>query len=133
MRPTRRRTWVLLVSTAAVAALMVPAGIYAAGSGGAADSGTRAPRAPSPEPAGSECRTTVEGSLVISYCHNPYPSLDVVRLHTECARWWDVDGDGAAVAVGPGHTVRLQDRCWKEVAAAWVTHSVNDGRGADEG
>ncbi|MEU1089709.1 hypothetical protein ACFYPN_03180 [Streptomyces sp. NPDC005576] len=127
MRPTHRRTWVLPVSAAAVAALVVPAGIYAAESGGAPDSGARAPREPSPEPAGAECRTTVEGSLVISYCHNPYPSLDVVRLHTECARWWDVDADGAAVAVEPGGTVRLQDRCWKEVATAWVTHSAGQG------
>lgn len=124
MRPTRRRTWVLLGSAAALAALAVPVGIHVAGSGGAAGSEGSGTRAPSPEPAGSECRTTVEGSLVVAYCHNPYPSLDHVRLHTECARWWDVDGDGAAVVVEPGRTVRLQDRCWKEVATAWVTHSA---------
>ncbi|WEH42529.1 hypothetical protein OG233_25035 [Streptomyces sp. NBC_01218] len=121
MRPTRRRTWALIGSSAAVAALVVPAGIYAAGPGGAA-TGARAPRGPVPAPSGAECRTTVEGSLVIAYCHNPYPSLDHVRLHTECARWWDVDGDGTAVAVLPGRTVRLQDRCWKDVATAWVSH-----------
>ncbi|MGW2277132.1 hypothetical protein [Streptomyces sp. NPDC001770] len=124
MRPTHRRTWVLLVSAAAVAALAVPVGIHTAGSGPAAGSEGSGPRTPSLEPAGSECRTTVEGSLVVSYCHNPYPSLDRVRLHTECAQWWDVDGDGAAVVVEPGRTVRLQDRCWKEVATAWVTHNA---------
>lgn len=121
MRPTRRRTLALLASFAA-AVLLVPAVFYVAGPGGATTTGSRAPRAPVPEPAGSECRTTVEGSLVIAYCHNPYPSVDTVRLHTECAQWWDVDGDGTAVDVGPGRTVRLQDRCWKDVATAWVSH-----------
>ncbi|MFD4239363.1 hypothetical protein, partial [Streptomyces sp. NPDC058542] len=100
------------------AALAVPLGVHAARG---ADSGTEA-EPPKPEPAGSECRTSVEGSRVVAYCHNPYPSTDLVRLHTECDRWWDVDADGAAVAVEPGRTVRLEDRCWKEIATAWVSH-----------
>ncbi|NYE40063.1 hypothetical protein [Streptomyces fulvorobeus] len=115
MRLTRRRASALLAVPAAVAALVAPVGGYAANR-------AAAPPAPVPEPAGSECRTSVEGSRTIAYCHNPYPSIDLVRLHTECVRWWDVDADGKAVAVGPGETVRLDDRCWKEVASAWVSH-----------
>ncbi|MGW5290870.1 hypothetical protein [Streptomyces bacillaris] len=117
MRPKRRRTRLLLAASVAVAALAVPLGVRVASG---ADSATAA--APPPEPAGSECRTTIEGSRVVAYCHNPYPSTDLVQLHTECARWWDVDADGAAVAVEPGRTVRLEDRCWKEIATAWVSH-----------
>lgn len=118
MRPTRRRTRLLLAASAAVAALAVPLGVHVASG---ADSGT-AVAPPEPEPAGSECRTTIGGSRVVAYCHNPYPSTDLVQLHTECVRWWDVDTDGAAVAVAPGRTVRLEDRCWKEIATAWVSH-----------
>ncbi|MER7750297.1 hypothetical protein ABT013_34080 [Streptomyces bacillaris] len=118
MRPKRRRTRLLLAASVAVAALAVPLGVRAASG---ADSATAA-APPEPEPAGSECRTTIEGSRVVAYCHNPYPSTDLVQLHTECARWWDVDADGAAVAVEPGRTVRLEDRCWKEIATAWVSH-----------
>ncbi|TRV74486.1 hypothetical protein FKN01_24285 [Streptomyces sp. 130] len=119
MRRTPHRPRYLLASGAVLAALLVPAGLYTAGHVGAA-----APPAPSPEPAGSECRTSIEGSRVVAYCHNPYPSADRVQLHTECARWWDVDADSRPVPVPPGRTVRLADRCWKEVASAWVTHSV---------
>ncbi|THA22972.1 hypothetical protein E6R18_31700 [Streptomyces sp. A1277] len=122
MRRTHHRTRSLLASGAAVAALLVPAGLYAAGHVGAA--GGAAPPAPRPEPSGAECRTAVHGSRVIAYCHNPYPSADRVQLHTECARWWDVDADSEPVEVGPGRTVRLDDRCWKEVGSAWVTHSA---------
>ncbi|MEU2826866.1 hypothetical protein [Streptomyces sp. B27] len=118
MRPERRRPRLLLAASVAVAALAAPLGVRAASG---ADSGTAA-APPEPEPAGSECRTTIEGSRVVAYCHNPYPSTDLVQLHTECARWWDVDADGAAVAVEPGRTVRLEDRCWKEIATAWVSH-----------
>ncbi|MEV1047435.1 hypothetical protein [Streptomyces sp. NPDC049916] len=120
MRPTRRRTRLLLAATVAVAALAVPLGVHAARG---ADAATAAqPPEPEREPEGSECRTSVEGSRVVAYCHNPYPSTDLVQLHTECERWWDVDADGAAVAVEPGRTVRLEDRCWKEIATAWVSH-----------
>ncbi|MCX4449913.1 hypothetical protein ACFWNC_21605 [Streptomyces sp. NPDC058369] len=122
MRRTHRRTRSLLASCAVVAGLLVPAGLYAAGHVGA--TGAAAPPAPSPEPSGAECRTSVQGSRVVAHCHNPYPTADRVQLHTECARWWDVDADGRPVTVGPGRTVRLTDRCWKEVASAWVTHGA---------
>ncbi|MCX4678187.1 hypothetical protein OG413_23190 [Streptomyces sp. NBC_01433] len=118
MRPTRRRTRVLLAASVIAVGLAVPVGVQVANGASAGP----VPAAPEPEPAGSECRTTVEGSRVVAYCHNPYPSTDLVQLHTECVRWWDVDADGAAVAVEPGRTVRLDDRCWKEVATAWVSH-----------
>ncbi|KPC81568.1 MULTISPECIES: hypothetical protein [Streptomyces] len=122
MRSTRRRTWALLAAAAVVAGLLAPVAVSAAGRAG---SGAAAPLAPEPEPSGAECRTSVEGSRVVAYCHNPYPTTDLVRLHTECARWWDVDADGSAVAVQPGRTVKLEDRCWKEVGSAWVSHSVS--------
>ncbi|WP_405897103.1 hypothetical protein OG242_05730 [Streptomyces sp. NBC_00727] len=122
MHRTHHRTRSLLASGAVIAGLLVPAGLYAAGHVGA--TGAAAPPAPSPEPAGSECRTSVDGSRVVAYCHNPYPTADRVQLHTECARWWDVDADSKPVTVRPGSTVRLADRCWKEVASAWVTHSA---------
>ncbi|MEV6308128.1 hypothetical protein AB0M10_05925 [Streptomyces sp. NPDC051840] len=122
MRSTRRRTWALLVAAAVVAGLLAPVAVSAANRAG---SRPAAPRTPKPEPSGAECRTSVDGSTVTAYCHNPYPATDVVRLHTECARWWDVDADGAAVAVQPGRTVKLEDRCWKEVGRAWVSHSAD--------
>ncbi|CAM5353923.1 hypothetical protein [Streptomyces aurantiogriseus] len=74
------------------------------------------------EPFGAECRISVRGSRVVAYCHNPYADTDRVRLHIECARWWDLDTDGAPADVGPAVTVRLTGRCWKEVGAAWVSH-----------
>ncbi|MET9505750.1 hypothetical protein ACFYO5_00125 [Streptomyces sp. NPDC006259] len=74
------------------------------------------------EPFGAECRTSVDGSRVTAYCHNPDAVTDRVRLHIECARWWDLDTDGGPVDVGPAVTVRLTGRCWKEVGAAWVSH-----------
>ncbi|MFD7865476.1 hypothetical protein [Streptomyces sp. NPDC057682] len=122
MRRTPHRTKALLASGAVVVGLLVPAGLYAAGHVGA--TGAAAPPAPSPEPSGAECRTSVKGSRVVAYCHNPYPSTDRVQLHTECAQWWDIDADGRAVDVPPGRTVRLDDRCWKDVASAWVTHAT---------
>jgi hypothetical protein len=71
---------------------------------------------------GAECRIRVDGSGVTAYCHNPYPDTDEVRLHIECARWWDLDSDGPAVEAGPAQTVRLDGRCWKDVQTAWVSH-----------
>ncbi|MCJ1680349.1 hypothetical protein MTF65_24000 [Streptomyces sp. APSN-46.1] len=71
---------------------------------------------------GADCDTEIEGSRVAAYCHNSYPETDRIRLHVECDRWWDVDGDGAAVAVGPAGRVELAGRCWKEVRSAWVSH-----------
>ena len=82
-----------------------------------------APRsAAPPEPFGAECRTSVLGSHVIAYCHNPYVDIDRVQLHVECARWWDLDTDSTPVDAGPAMTVRLAGRCWKEVRSAWVSH-----------
>lgn len=71
---------------------------------------------------GADCDTEINGSQVVAFCHNGYPQTDLVRLHVECDRWWDVDGDGAAVAVGPAGRVELSARCWKEVRSAWVSH-----------
>ncbi|WP_376770579.1 hypothetical protein [Streptomyces physcomitrii] len=80
------------------------------------------PAARAEAPFGAECRLRTEGPHTVADCHNPYPETDRLRLHLECARWWDVDSDGAAVAAGPARTVRLDGRCWKEVRAAWVGH-----------
>jgi hypothetical protein len=74
------------------------------------------------QPFGAECRTTVTGSHVVAYCHNPYVGTDRVSLHVECARWWDIDTDSAPVDVGPAMTVRLAGRCWKEIRTVWITH-----------
>ncbi|MEU8523740.1 hypothetical protein [Streptomyces sp. NBC_01216] len=75
-----------------------------------------------PEDFGASCRTVVQGSRVTAYCHNPYPDTDRVRLHVECARWWDVDTDSAPADVDPTAYVQVTGRCWKEVRTAWVTH-----------
>jgi hypothetical protein len=75
-----------------------------------------------PEPFGAACRSSVTGSHVIAYCHNPYPRTDRVSLHIECDRWWDVDSDGTPVEAGPAQTVRLTGRCWKEVRSVWISH-----------
>jgi hypothetical protein len=77
---------------------------------------------PSPQPFGADCRIRITGSHVTAYCHNPYPQTDAVSLHVECARWWDLDTDGAPVATGPAMTVRLTGRCWEEVRSVWITH-----------
>ncbi|MCX5014683.1 hypothetical protein OG765_27365 [Streptomyces sp. NBC_00555] len=71
---------------------------------------------------GADCDTEISGSQVTASCHNSYPETDLVRLHVECDRWWDLDGDGAAVAIGPAGRVELTSRCWKEVRSAWVSH-----------
>ncbi|MEV6166342.1 hypothetical protein AB0L71_31370 [Streptomyces sp. NPDC052052] len=123
MHSVRRRARVLLAASLAVAGILVPLGIFLAGRTG---TGASAPAAPSPDPSGSECRTSIRGSRVVAYCHNPFPSTDRVQLHTECRRWWDIDADAAPVDVGPGKTVRLDDRCWKEVGSVWITHRVQD-------
>ncbi|MFE7469275.1 hypothetical protein ACFU6R_34945 [Streptomyces sp. NPDC057499] len=123
MRSTRRRTGALLAAAIALAGLAAPVGISLAGR---ADGGASTPAAP--EPAGSECRTSISGSRVVAYCHNPYPSADRVQLHTECRQWWDVDADSTPVDVDPGQTVRLDDRCWKRIASAWITHRIQDAQ-----
>jgi hypothetical protein len=80
------------------------------------------PAGEDPENFGASCRTVVQGSRVTAYCRNPYPVTDRVRLHVECARWWDLDTDSAPVDVAPADYARVTARCWKEVAAAWLTH-----------
>nr|WP_202498826.1 hypothetical protein [Streptomyces sp. SID5476] len=80
-----------------------------------------------PDPFGAACRSTVTGSRVIAHCYNPYVAVDRVRLHIECARWWDIDSDSAAVAAGPAQTVRLAGRCWKEVRSVWFSHQRVEG------
>ncbi|WP_443046233.1 hypothetical protein [Streptomyces sp. NBC_00335] len=80
------------------------------------------PARPARELFGADCDTEINGSQVVAFCHNGYPQTDLVRLHVECDRWWDVDGDGAAVAIGPAGRVELSGRCWKEVRSAWVSH-----------
>ncbi|MFI9805529.1 hypothetical protein ACIHEJ_14360 [Streptomyces sp. NPDC052301] len=75
-----------------------------------------------PNPFGAACRTTVHGSHVTAYCHNPYVDTDRVRLHIECARWWDIDTDSAPADTEPAMTVRLTGRCWKEVRSVWISH-----------
>ncbi|MGW0389740.1 hypothetical protein ACWDYJ_02340 [Streptomyces sp. NPDC003042] len=77
---------------------------------------------PTPELFGADCAVGIEGSQVTAYCHNGYPETDLLRLHVECDRWWDLDGDGAAVALGPAGRTQLTGRCWKEVRSAWVSH-----------
>lgn len=80
------------------------------------------PNGAEPRPFGSECRTSVDGSNAVAYCHNPYPETDRIRLHVECDRWWDIDSDGELAEAGPAETVRLTGRCWKEIRSVWVSH-----------
>ncbi|MFE3162430.1 hypothetical protein [Streptomyces sp. NPDC059224] len=79
-----------------------------------------------PELFGASCRTTVRGSHVVAYCHNPYVDTDRVRLHIECAEWWDIDTDGSPVDTGPAMTVRLTGRCWQDVRSVWISHQKAD-------
>ncbi|WP_405611485.1 hypothetical protein [Streptomyces sp. NBC_00076] len=82
----------------------------------------QARKAAAPELFGATCHSRITGSRVSAYCHNPYVPVDLVSLHIECDRWWDIDTDGAALAAGPAQTVRLTGRCWKEVRSVWVSH-----------
>ncbi|MER7462731.1 hypothetical protein [Streptomyces sp. NPDC097981] len=75
-----------------------------------------------PQLFGADCDTVIEGSQVTATCHNGFPETDLLRLHVECDRWWDLDTDSTAVALGPAGRVALTSRCWKEVRSAWVTH-----------
>ncbi|MFI6683301.1 hypothetical protein [Streptomyces sp. NPDC050485] len=117
MRVGQRRALALLfLLLAAAAGLAAPSVVRAAGAPAAA------PAPAPPEPFGATCRTSVQGSHVTMYCHNPYPDADRVRLHIDCALWWDLDADSAPVEVDPGQTIKLIDRCWKDVGTVWVTH-----------
>lgn len=112
MRLSRR-----LASTTVAVALVLPLSYEAL-----AHARVPAVRAEPREPFGAACRIRVIGSHVTVHCHNPYPDTDRVSLHVECARWWDIDSDGAPVAAGPAQTVRLTARCWKEVGSVWISH-----------
>ncbi|MDH2390408.1 hypothetical protein QCN29_16710 [Streptomyces sp. HNM0663] len=76
----------------------------------------------------AECRLAVEGSRATAYCHNPYPQADLVRLHIECDRWWDIDVDTAPVELGAAGYAQLTSRCWKEIHSAWVSHQPTESR-----
>ncbi|GLX19885.1 MULTISPECIES: hypothetical protein [Streptomyces] len=82
----------------------------------------RPARPPVRELFGADCDTRITGSTVVASCHNGYPETDLLRLHVECERWWDVDGDGALVPLDPAGRTRITGRCWKEVRTAWVSH-----------
>ncbi|KIF73858.1 hypothetical protein QR77_07410 [Streptomyces sp. 150FB] len=68
------------------------------------------------------CRTQIHGSHAVAHCQNPYPETDRVRLHIECARWWDVDADSAPVDIPAAGYVQLTNRCWKEIRSARISH-----------
>ncbi|MFJ3583654.1 hypothetical protein ACIPPS_15660 [Streptomyces sp. NPDC090127] len=124
MRVPHRRAAALASAAALLAGFAVAAEVRAA----------PAPAEESPAPVtrddenfGASCRTVVEGSRVTAHCQNPFPTTDSVRLHVECARWWDVDTDSAPVDVGPTAYAELTGRCWKEVRSAWLTHQPVEG------
>ncbi|MER5932203.1 hypothetical protein [Streptomyces sp. NPDC002054] len=149
MRARRSRAVSLLFTSVVLTALLIPglgpgaagpsvADLASADQAGAGPAGPDAasvdpaalPAEPPAQPArpsaeelfGADCDTGIQGSTVTAVCHNPFPETDLVRLHVECDRWWDVDGDSAPVAVRPAGRVELTGRCWKEVRAAWVSH-----------
>ncbi|MFD9359629.1 hypothetical protein [Streptomyces sp. NPDC060031] len=140
MRARRSRAVSLLVTSVVLTGFVVPGAVAESGLDGPApgpeivaptvvdlaEIPAEPPVRPAPPAArelfGADCDTAIAGSQVVAYCHNSYPETDLVRLHVECDRWWDVDGDGAAVAVGPAGRVELTSRCWKEVRTAWVSH-----------
>ncbi|MEV6109423.1 hypothetical protein AB0M28_32655 [Streptomyces sp. NPDC051940] len=77
---------------------------------------------PSKGPTEAACGTLVEGSTARVTCFNPSPYADRIRLHVECADWWDPDVDTGALDLDPAEGGRLQAHCWFDVAEAWVTH-----------
>ncbi|MGW6239583.1 hypothetical protein [Streptomyces sp. NPDC055094] len=122
MRPQRRRTTALttVLTTALTTAALLTTGLAvsltgAPGAGAVAQPGD-------PDRFHASCRTTIEGSRATASCHNPYPETDRIRLHVECARWWDIDADSAPVEVAPAGYAELTDRCWKEIREVWITH-----------
>lgn len=119
MRTPHRRAAALASAAALLAGIAIAAEVRAAP---ASTEEAPTPAAQETEDFGASCRTVVEGSRVTAYCQNPYPTVDRVRLHVECDRWWDVDTDSAPADVGPAAYVQLTGRCWKEVRSAWLTH-----------
>ncbi|MFF8828759.1 hypothetical protein [Streptomyces sp. NPDC015131] len=113
-------------------ALPTTAALLAGLGAGLPATGVQAAEKPAPDaprnPHIASCRTDIEGSRVTAFCHNPYPGVDRVRLHVECARWWDIDTDSAPVEVGPTAYVELTQRCWKEVGNAWISHQPEPAR-----
>ena len=124
MRALRRRTAALTAAALITMGLAVssemqrPAAPVSALGPGAAPAAYR----PDHDRFRATCRTRIHGSHATAYCHNPYPETDRVSLHVECARWWDIDADGAPVVIGAAGYVQLTDRCWKEIRSAWVSH-----------
>ncbi|WP_326795165.1 hypothetical protein OG946_06385 [Streptomyces sp. NBC_01808] len=117
----RRRT---LLGAAAVA-VAAPVLLLTAGSAYAADGPVPGPVPGADDrggPTKAECRTTVAGSTVKARCYNPGPYTDAVQLHIECARWWDPDVDGTRMRLDPAESGELTDRCWFDVAHAWISH-----------
>ncbi|MFH7598883.1 hypothetical protein WDV06_27880 [Streptomyces racemochromogenes] len=140
MRASPSRAVSLLVTAVALTGLLIPGALArpdAPGPAAGPDTADRAavdlaeiPAEPPVRPErpggrelyGSDCDTEIDGSQVIAYCHNGFPETDLLRLHVECERWWDLDGDGALVPLDPAGRTRLTGRCWKEVRTAWVSH-----------
>ncbi|AKH81677.1 hypothetical protein AA958_05115 [Streptomyces sp. CNQ-509] len=123
----RRRTFLGAAALAFAAPVLLPAAgpAYAAdgpgslpgpGPGAVPGAGDRG------GPTKAECRTTVTGSTVTARCYNAGPYTDAVQLHIECARWWDPDVDGMRVRLDPAESGELTDRCWFDVAHAWISH-----------
>ncbi|MEV4948857.1 hypothetical protein [Streptomyces sp. NPDC053755] len=122
MRTPHRRAAVFASAAALLTGIAVAAEVSAA----PAPVDDPLPAAEQPDDFGASCRTVVQGSRVTAYCHNPYPGTDRVRLHVECAKWWDVDTDSAPVEVAPTAYVQVTGRCWKEVRSAWITHQPSE-------
>ncbi|MFG2663156.1 hypothetical protein ACGFY6_02805 [Streptomyces sp. NPDC048387] len=140
MRARPSRAVSLLVTSVALTGLLIPGALARPGGPGPVPGPEAAPQAavnlaeiPAEPPVrpedpaarelyGSDCDTEIDGSQVIAYCHNGFPETDLLRLHVECERWWDLDGDGALVPLDPAGRTRLTGRCWKEVRTAWVSH-----------
>ncbi|MFE7777476.1 hypothetical protein ACFU5O_26995 [Streptomyces sp. NPDC057445] len=107
-----RTTWCYASVLGALAALFLPASTAAS-----------LPREdPAPRPFGAACDVVVDGSRATAYCRNPYLDTDRVQLHVECQMWWDLDADSRPVDVAPTAYATLTERCWKEIAGAWVSH-----------
>lgn len=140
MRARPSRAVSLLVTSVILTGLLIPGATAQPGAGepeagpeaagpavvDLADIPAEPPVRPAPAPVrelyGADCDTEIDGSQVIAYCHNGYPETDLLRLHVECDRWWDLDADSAAVPLDPAGRIRLTGRCWKEVRTAWVSH-----------
>ncbi|AZM45325.1 hypothetical protein DMB38_05335 [Streptomyces sp. WAC 06738] len=121
----RRRTLLCAAAVAFAAPVLLPAAgpAYAADGPGSLPGPAAVPGADDRGgPTRAECRTTVTGSTVTARCYNAGPYTDAVQLHIECARWWDPDVDGMRVRLDPAESGELTDRCWFDVAHAWVTH-----------